>query len=74
MTGVPRKISARNALNGKIISIFRGPVATEVTLEIAPGVQIVSTITSHSAESLKLAEGAQAYAVIKASSVTVGAD
>lgn len=68
------KISARNVLSGKVIAIVRGPVTTEVTLEIAPGVQIVSTITSSSAESLKLSEGSNAYAVIKASSVMVGTD
>lgn len=45
-----------------------------MTLEIAPGVQIVSTITSTSAESLRLEEGAQAYGVIKASSVMVATD
>jgi molybdopterin-binding protein len=68
------KISARNVQSGKVIAIVRGPVTTEVTLEIAPGVQIVSTITSSSAQSLNLAEGADAYAVIKASSVMVGTD
>ncbi len=68
------KISARNVLPRKIVSIVRGPVTTEVTLEIAPGVQIVSTITSTSAQSLNLAEGAKAYGVIKASSVMVGTD
>jgi molybdopterin-binding protein len=68
------KISARNVLNGKIVKIVRGPVTTEVTLEIAPGVEIVSTITSTSAEAMKLAEGAKAYGVIKASSVMVGTD
>lgn len=68
------KISARNVLPGKVISIVRGPVTTEVTLEIAPGVQIVSTITSTSAESLNLVEGGQAYGLIKASSVMVGVD
>jgi molybdopterin-binding protein len=68
------KISARNVLSGKILAIVRGPVTTEVTLEIAPGIQIVSSITSSSAESLKLAQGGQAYAVIKASSVMVGID
>jgi molybdopterin-binding protein len=68
------KISARNVLPGKIVSIVRGPVTTEVTLEIGSGVQIISTITTNSAASLKLAEGAPAYAVIKASSVMVGTD
>ena len=32
------QISARNVLSGKIIAIVRGPVTTEVTLEIAEGV------------------------------------
>ncbi len=68
------QISARNVLPGKVVSIVRGPVTTEVTLEIAEGVQIVSTITSSSAESLKLVEGGKAYGVIKASSVMVGTD
>jgi molybdopterin-binding protein len=68
------KISARNVLPGKILSIVRGPVTTEVTLEIAPGVQIVSTITSTSAESLQLVEGGKAFGIIKASSVMVGMD
>lgn len=47
---------------------------SEVTLEIAPGVQIVSTITSTSAESLKRVEGAKAFGVIKASSVMTGTE
>jgi len=68
------KISARNVLQGTIVSIVRGPVTTEVTLEIAAGVQIVSTITSNSAESLGLVEGGKAYGVIKASSVMVATD
>ena len=68
------KISARNVLPGRVVSIVRGPVTTEVTLEIAPGVQVVSTITSSSAQSLSLTEGGKAYAVIKASSVMVGTD
>ncbi len=68
------KISTRNVLPGKVVKIVRGPVTTEVTLEIGPGVQIVSTITSTSAESLSLVEGGTAYGLIKASSVMIGVD
>lgn len=68
------KISARNVLKGKVVAIVKGPVSTEVTLEIAPGVQVTSSITSTSAQSLGIKEGDQAYAVIKASSVMVGVD
>lgn len=68
------KISARNVLPGKVVKIVRGPVTTEVTLEIAAGVQIVSTITSTSADALGLVEGGPAYGLIKASSVMIGVD
>ena len=68
------KISARNVLPGKITALVRGPVTTEVTIEIAPGVEITSTITSTSAQSLGLKEGGKAYGVIKASSVMIGTD
>ena len=44
----------------------------EVTLEIAPGVEIVGTITRTSATLLELAEGKIAFAVIKASDVMFG--
>ncbi|PAT31577.1 transporter [Vandammella animalimorsus] len=68
------KISARNVLPGKVVAIHKGPVTTEVTLELAPGLQIVSTITTHSAEALGLKEGAQAFGVIKASNVMLAVD
>ena len=68
------KISARNVLPGKVVSIVRGPVSTEVTLEIAPGLQITSSITTNSADALKLKVGGEAYGVIKASSVMIGVD
>lgn len=68
------KISARNVLPGTVVAIVRGPVTTEVTMEIAPGVQIVSSITTSSANALGLQEGVKAYGVIKASSVMVATD
>jgi molybdopterin-binding protein len=68
------KLSARNVLKGKIKNIKRGPISSLVVLEIAPKVQIVSTITAESTAALKLKKGRTAYAVIKASSVMVGVD
>ena len=68
------KLSARNQIAGTIVHITRGPVSTELTLEVAPGVQIVSSITTHSADALGLKEGGKAYALIKASSVMVAVD
>jgi len=68
------KISARNALKGKVVKITKGAVNTLVVIEIAKGIQITSIITGESATALKLAKGKPAYAVIKASSVMIGVD
>ena len=66
--------SARNRFAGTIKEIVTGPVSTEVTITVAPGVDVVSIISSRSAASLALAVGKPAYALIKASSVIVGVD
>lgn len=68
------KISARNTLKGTIKTISVGAVNTEVAIEIAPGVEVVSVITKSSAERLDLAEEKEAYAVIKASEVMIAVD
>ena len=41
---------------------------------MAPGLQVVASITTASADQLGLKEGGQAYGVIKASSVMVATD
>jgi molybdopterin-binding protein len=68
------KLSARNTLPGVIRKIDLGTVNAEVTIEVAPGITIVSIITMDAVKSLGLKEGRNAYAVIKASSVMVGVD
>ncbi len=68
------KISARNAIKGRIKNVVQGPVSAEVVLNVAPGIEIVAVISAHSAKALKLKKGKKAYAVIKASSVMVGVD
>ena len=67
-------ISARNILKGRITRILDGAVNCEITLEVAPGIQVVSIITKSSTESLGLAVGDAAYAVIKASDVMIAID
>jgi molybdopterin-binding protein len=68
------EISARNAIKTTVKKVVTGSVNTEVTLELAPGVELVSIITKSSADRLGLQEGKQAYAVIKASDVIVAVD
>lgn len=65
------KTSARNQFSGKVVGVTRGAVNDEVTLAIAGGQQIVATITRDSCDSLALAPGVTAWALIKASSVIV---
>mgnify|MGYP004485971561 CR=1 FL=1 len=68
------EISARNSFKSTVKKVVPGAVNTEVSLEIAPGVEVVGIITKSSAEKLGLAEGKQAYAVIKATDVIVAVD
>ena len=68
------KLSARNLLKGKIVTVVKGAVNSEVTLELPGGDQIVSIITNTSVETLNLRDGADAYAVIKASNVMIAVD
>jgi len=68
------KLSARNVLKGTVVKVTHGAVNSEVVLELTPGIQVVSIITRQSAESLGLAEGSKAYAVIKASNVMMAVD
>ena len=68
------ELSARKTLPGTIRKIEMGAVNAQVTIEVAPGINVVSIITVDAVENLSLAEGKRAYAVIKASSVMVGID
>jgi len=68
------KISARNRLPGTIKEIRPGAVNSEIVLEVAPGITVVSIITNDAVKELGLGVGRRAYAVIKASSVMVGID
>ena len=66
--------SGTNILKGKVVKVVEGAVNCEVTLETAPGMEIVGIITKASATLLGLAEGKTAFAVIKASDVVFGVD
>ena len=67
-------LSARNVLKGKVLKVVKGAVNSEVTLELLGGAQVVSIITNSSVENLRLEEGKEAFAVIKASNVMVAVD
>ncbi len=66
-------LSARNALKGKVKDIKKGQVMAEVVLEVAPGVDVVSVITTSSVDRLKLTVGKEVVVVVKATSVMIDA-
>ena len=68
------KTSARNHFEGTVVRIAAGAVNDEVELELAGGQRIVAVVTHGSAETLGLAVGGPAFALIKASSVIVVTD
>jgi molybdopterin-binding protein len=68
------KLSARNALKGRIKSIEIGAVNVDIVVEIAPGIEVSSIITKNSTEALGLEVGKEVYAVVKASNVMIGID
>lgn len=63
------KTSARNQFLGKVTALKKGAVNDEVELEISGGQKIVALVTRESAYSLALKKGAQAFALIKSSSI-----
>jgi molybdopterin-binding protein len=63
------ELSARNQFKGKVVSINKGGVVAEVTVDIGNGQEIVSVITNGSVERLNLTVGSEVTAVIKATEV-----
>jgi molybdate transport system regulatory protein len=66
---VSMKTSARNQFFGKVSSVEPGAVNDEIELDVAGGHKIVAVITHASTQELGLRVGADAIALIKASSI-----
>jgi molybdate transport system regulatory protein len=71
-SGAPLKLSARNQLRGAVQSVKRGAVNAEVSLMLAGGAVVTAVVTNDSVDALGLAEGSNAVAAFKASSVILG--
>ncbi|PQV46388.1 TOBE domain-containing protein [Paraburkholderia sp. BL21I4N1] len=65
------KTSARNQLYGTVSAVTRGSINDEVSLALAGGHEIVAVVTHESTETLGLAVGSAAFALIKASWVVL---
>ena len=66
------KLSARNVLPGKIVSVTKGATTAHVKVELAPGLTVFSAITNEAVEELALKVGDSVSAVIKSSDVMIG--
>ncbi|MGI9148694.1 MAG: TOBE domain-containing protein [Chloroflexota bacterium] len=63
------QLSARNQFKGRVVSIHRGGVVAEVTVDIGNGQEIVSVITNGSVDRLHLEVGSEVTAIVKATEV-----
>ena len=66
------KISARNILKGTVVAVAEGVVNGVVSIKVGDDV-VKADITMEAIKSLGLAEGVEAFAIVKASSVMFAA-
>ena len=66
------EISARNVLRGKVKKVTHGAVNSEVVIQLPGDMEIASIVTKASADRLKLKEGKDVVAIIKATNVMLG--
>lgn len=65
------KLSARNPIKGRVTSIVKGQTTGHVHIDIGRRTTVHASITNEAIDDLKLTEGDDAIAVIKASDVMV---
>lgn len=66
------KLSARNVLPGRVMSVTKGATTAHLKIELAPGLMLTSSITNESVDDLGLKVGDSVSAVIKSSDVIIG--
>jgi molybdopterin-binding protein len=64
------KISARNALAGKIVEIKKGATTAHVVIDVS-GTRVTASITNESVEELGLKVDDAVHAIIKSSDVMI---
>lgn len=69
-----QRLSARNRLDGEVLSVEPGAVNTEVILDIGGGKTLAVIVTNESAVALDLKPGGPCSALIKASQIILGVE
>lgn len=67
------RLSARNQLEGTVVSIVRGPVSAMVKIDVG-GSHISATLTSEAVDDLGITEGSTVTAIFKATAVMLGVE
>jgi molybdopterin-binding protein len=65
------KISARNIVAGKVISVEKGAVAAVVKVEVNQPFTFTSMITKEAADDLKLKKGDEVSVMVKSTEVII---
>ena len=65
------KFSARNRLDGRVLSVVKGAVNASVSLELAGGATLASIVTNGAVDELGLVPGSAVTALFKAGSVVL---
>jgi len=68
------KLSARNQIKGTIVDLKKGATTAHVTVEIAGGNLVKSSITNEAVDDLALEQGQKVIVVIKASDVMIAVE
>ena len=66
------KLSARNQLKGKIVSVEKGIITAKVKVEILVPATVTAVITKESVEDLGLKVGDEVEAIIKSTEIIIG--
>lgn len=67
------RTSARNQWQGEVLAVKTGPVNAEVTLALNTRDRLVATVTRESVDTLGLAPGRDAYALVKSTFIMLAA-
>ena len=66
------KLSARNQLKGKIVSVEKGVITAKVKVEIKVPVTVTAVITKEAVEDLGLKVGDEVSAIVKSTEIIIG--
>jgi molybdopterin-binding protein len=65
------KLSARNQLKGKVVSVVKGQTTAHVRVDVGGNI-ITSSITNEAVDDLGLTVGDEVTAIVKSSDVIIG--